>query len=245
MMAVCLATVPLIFLVCVSADLGNNKLSEFCAGHPGIPGSPGNNGMAGTPGRDGREGRDGFPGANGEKGDQGERGYTGPAGTPGNVGMRGERGEKGVKGESLVTYHSAFSAKRADASSFPPTDQPVLFDTVTQNEQGHYSPLTGKFTCAVPGVYYFVVHATVYRISLQFDIMKNGQSVASFFQFYGNWTKPVSLSGGSLVHLEPEDQVWVQVAVPDFSGMYASPKTDSTFTGFLVYSDWHSPAFLG
>ncbi|KAB0389599.1 hypothetical protein E2I00_012130, partial [Balaenoptera physalus] len=71
----------------------------------------------------------------------------------------------------------------------------------------------------VPGVYYFAVHATVYRASLQFDLVKNGE-------------------------LEPKDQVWVQVGVGDYIGIYASIKTDSTFSGFLVYSDWHnSPVF--
>lgn len=96
--------------------------------------------------------------------------------------------------------------------------------------------------CEVPGLYYFAVHATVYRASLQFDIMKNGHSIASFFQYYGNWPKPTSLSGGALVRLEPEDEVWVQVGVGDYIGFYASVKTDSTFTGFLVYSYWHNSA---
>ncbi|KFZ58100.1 Complement C1q tumor necrosis factor-related protein 5, partial [Antrostomus carolinensis] len=77
---------------------------------------------------------------------------------------------------------------------------------------------------------------------LQFDIMKNGQSIASFFQYYGNWPKPTSLSGGALVRLEPEDEVWVQVGVGDYIGFYASVKTDSTFTGFLVYSYWQNSA---
>ncbi|EPQ01766.1 Membrane frizzled-related protein, partial [Myotis brandtii] len=110
--------------------------------------------------------------------------------------------------------------------------------------KGHYDAASGKFTCRVPGVYYFAVHATVYRASLHFDLVKNGESVASFFQFFGGWPKPASLSGGAMVRLEPEDQVWVQVGVGDYVGIYASVKTDSTFSGFLVYSDWHgSPVF--
>lgn len=126
----------------------------------------------------------------------------------------------------------------------PPSDAPLPFDRVLVNEQGHYDATTGKFTCQVPGVYYFAVHATVYRASLQFDLVKNGESIASFFQFFGGWPKPASLSGGAMVRLEPEDQVWVQVGVGDYIGIYASIKTDSTFSGFLVYSDWHnSPVF--
>lgn len=118
----------------------------------------------------------------------------------------------------------------------------VRFDKVVLNEQGDYNPETGRFTCKVPGVYYFAVHATVYRASLQFDLMKNGHVVASYFQFYGNWSKPAALSGGSLLHLVPGDQVWVQMSLGEYNGFYSSAKTDSTFTGFLVYSDWKNSA---
>ncbi|KAI6073193.1 Complement C1q tumor necrosis factor-related protein 5 [Aix galericulata] len=170
------------------------------------------------------------------------RGAPGPRGEPGSPGVDGVHGEKGAQGECAVPPRSAFSAKRSEARSPPPAEQPIRFDVVLANEQGHYDPATGKFTCEVPGLYYFAVHATVYRASLQFDLMKNGQSVASFFQYYGGWPKPTSLSGGALVRLEPEDEVWVQVGVGDYSGFYASVKTDSTFTGFLVYSYWHSSA---
>lgn len=169
-------------------------------------------------------------------------GAPGPRGETGSPGVDGVHGEKGAQGECAVAPRSAFSAKRSESRSPPLADQPIRFDVVLVNEQGHYDPTTGKFTCEVPGLYYFAVHATVYRASLQFDIMKNGHSIASFFQYYGNWPKPTSLSGGALVRLEPEDEVWVQVGVGDYIGFYASVKTDSTFTGFLVYSYWHNSA---
>lgn len=138
---------------------------------------------------------------------------------------------------------SAFSAKLSEGHAVPPAAGLVLhFDKVTLNEQGDYNAETGRFTCRVPGVYYFAVHATVYRASLQFDLMKNGHVVASYFQFYGNWPKPTSLSGGSLLHLIPGDQVWVQTALSEYNGFYSSTKTDSSFTGFLVYSDWKNSA---
>uniref|UniRef100_A0A8C3CJF6 C1q and TNF related 5 n=1 Tax=Cairina moschata TaxID=8855 RepID=A0A8C3CJF6_CAIMO len=225
-----------------SVQLEDNKIPRLCSGQPGIPGTPGLHGGQGLPGRDGRDGRDGAVGLPGEKGEMGPPGAPGPRGEPGNPGVDGVHGEKGAQGECAVPPRSAFSAKRSEARSPPPAEQPIRFDVVLANEQGHYDPATGKFTCEVPGLYYFAVHATVYRASLQFDLMKNGQSVASFFQYYGSWPKPTSLSGGALVRLEPEDEVWVQVGVGDYSGFYASVKTDSTFTGFLVYSYWHGSA---
>ncbi|XP_005988166.1 complement C1q tumor necrosis factor-related protein 5 [Latimeria chalumnae] len=234
----------LLVLVCSSTQIEDNKIPSLCSGQPGIPGSPGAHGNPGLPGRDGRDGRDGMSGLKGEKGELGLPGIPGLRGERGDTGLDGLKGEKGSDGECAVAPKSAFSAKRSEKRTLPLGDEPVQFDIPLVNEQGHYDPETGKFTCQIPGVYYFVIHATVFRASLQFDIMKNGRSVASFFQFYGNWPKPSSLSGGTLLHLVPEDEVWVQVGVGDYTGFYASQKTDSTFSGFLIYSDWHnSPVF--
>ncbi|XP_056139487.1 complement C1q tumor necrosis factor-related protein 5 [Lampris incognitus] len=227
-----------------SHQIDDNKIPpSLCTGHPGIPGSPGVHGSPGQPGRDGRDGRDAAPGEKGEKGDRGDSGESGMRGLMGDRGDPGEKGEKGVAGECAVAPKSAFNAKMSETRTMPITaGEAVCFDKVVLNEQGDYNPETGRFTCKVPGVYYFAVHATVYRASLQFDLMKNGHTVASYFQFYGNWPKPASLSGGSLLHLVPGDQVWIQMALGEYSGIYSSSKTDSTFTGFLVYSDWKNSA---
>ncbi|XP_051895826.1 complement C1q tumor necrosis factor-related protein 5 [Pristis pectinata] len=240
--------ITLFLLFCLlsraSPNSAENVFTGFCPGQPGIPGTPGRNGHPGLAGRDGRNGRDGMPGAPGERGETGKPGLPGPKGEQGDDGMPGQAGEKGVKGDSVISYNSAFSAKRSKTHIFPLTEEPVQFDVVLHNDQHHYNPATGKFTCEIPGLYYFVVHSTVFRTSLQFDIMKNNVTVSSFFQYYANWPKPVSLSGGALIHLDPKDQVWVQVAVGEYNGIYSSTKTDSTFTGFLLYSDWKNAHLL-
>ncbi|XP_072248597.1 complement C1q tumor necrosis factor-related protein 5 [Leuresthes tenuis] len=227
-----------------SSQLEDNKIpASLCTGQPGIPGSPGVHGSAGQPGRDGRDGRDAAPGEKGQKGDTGYQGETGLRGLTGDKGDAGVKGERGQPGECAVAPKSAFSVKLSQGlSSSLNVGETVRFDTIVLNEQGDYNIETGHFTCKVPGVYYFAVHATVYRASLQFDLMKNGHAMASYFQFYGNWPKPASLSGGSLLHLVPGDQVWVQMALSEYNGFYSSSKTDSTFTGFLVYSDWKNSA---
>ncbi|KAG9328735.1 hypothetical protein JZ751_010853 [Albula glossodonta] len=234
----------LILLMTSSNQLEDNKIPSLCSGQPGIPGSPGVHGSPGLPGRDGRDGRDALPAEKGAKGDRGDPGVSGERGYSGDKGAQGEKGERGPPGECAVAPKSAFSAKMADNRSTLLTvvDNAVPFSQIILNEQGDYNPETGRFTCRVPGVYYFTVHATVYRASLQFDLMKNGHVTASYFQFYGNWPKPTSLSGGTLLHLVPGDQVWVQMALGEYSGFYSSSKTDSTFTGFLVYSDWKNSA---
>uniref|UniRef100_A0AAY5KU07 Otolin-1 n=1 Tax=Esox lucius TaxID=8010 RepID=A0AAY5KU07_ESOLU len=233
-----------ILLVHYSHQLDDNKIPpSLCTGHPGIPGTPGMHGGAGQPGRDGRDGRDALPGEKGEKGDIGDPGESGFRGLTGDKGDPGDKGDRGQSGECAVAPKSAFSARLSEGRTTPvAAEDAVRFDAVTLNEQGDYSAETGRFTCKVPGVYYFAVHATVYRASLQFDLMKNGQTAASYFQFYGNWPKPVSLTGGSLLHLIPGDQVWVQMALGEYSGFYSSSKTDSTFSGFLVHSDWKNSA---
>ncbi|RXM94192.1 Complement C1q tumor necrosis factor-related protein 5 [Acipenser ruthenus] len=170
-------------------------------------------------------------------------GMSGPRGDRGDPGQLGEKGEKGQAGECAVAPKSAFSAKLSESRGLPTNvDEALRFDTVLLNEQGHYDPETGRFTCRVPGVYYFAVHATVYRASLQFDVVKNNQVEASFFQYYGNWPKPASLTGGALLHLVPNDQVWIRVGIGEYSGFYSSAKTDSSFSGFLVHSDWKNSA---
>nr|QJA10302.1 C1q and tumor necrosis factor protein 5 [Hypophthalmichthys molitrix] len=233
----------LVIAVHCSNSLEDNKIPSLCTGSPGIPGSPGLHGSPGQPGRDGRDGRDAQPGEKGERGERGEPGQSGVRGLTGDRGDPGEKGERGTPGECAVAPKSAFSAKLSEARTTPlAVGDAVRFDKVILNEQGDYNPETGRFTCRVPGVYYFAVHATVYRSSLQFDLIKNGNTVASYFQIFGNWSKPASLSGGTLVHLIPGDQVWVQMALGEYTGFYSSPKTDSTFTGFLVYSDWKNSA---
>ncbi|KAL7831774.1 hypothetical protein AOLI_G00293220 [Acnodon oligacanthus] len=234
----------LVLLVHYSNPLDDNKIPpSLCTGSPGIPGSPGLHGSPGQPGRDGRDGRDAQPGEKGERGDRGEPGQPGIRGLTGDRGDPGEKGEKGSPGECAVAPKSAFSAKLSETRTTPlVVGDAVRFDKIVLNEQGDYNAETGRFTCRVPGVYYFAVHATVYRSSLQFDLMKNGHTVASYFQIFGNWSKPASLSGGTLLHLIPGDQVWVQMALGEYTGFYSSPKTDSTFTGFLVYSDWKNSA---
>ncbi|KAK1899398.1 Complement C1q tumor necrosis factor-related protein 5 [Dissostichus eleginoides] len=234
----------LLLQVHLSDQLEDNKIPpSLCTGHPGIPGSAGAHGGPGQPGRDGRDGRDAAAGEKGLIGETGDPGETGVRGLTGDRGDNGEKGERGQAGECAVAPKSAFSVKLSEGHALPLTVGDVVrFDQVVINEQSDYNTETGRFTCKVPGVYYFAVHATVYRASLQFDLMKNAHSVASYFQYYGNWPKPASLSGGSLLHLVPGDQVWVQMALSEYNGLYSSTKTDSTFNGFLVYSDWKNSA---
>uniref|UniRef100_A0A8C5MSR0 C1q domain-containing protein n=1 Tax=Leptobrachium leishanense TaxID=445787 RepID=A0A8C5MSR0_9ANUR len=221
--------------VLFSCQIEDNKKSSSCCGAPGIPGVPGTHGNIGIAGRDGRDGRDGAPGANGSQGDQGESEMLGPRGCPGDPGTPGLQGDRGEQGECAVSPRSAFSAKLIESRSPPIPGQPVPFGKILANEQVHYNPETGRFRFVVPGLYYFSLHGTVYRGAVHVQLMKNGIALASFFQ-PADGARPGSLCGGAALHLDPEDEVWVQLG--EYPGLYSSEGTDSVFTGFLIYSDW-------
>ncbi|KFV65008.1 Complement C1q subcomponent subunit B, partial [Dryobates pubescens] len=129
---------------------------------PGIPGTPG---LPGSNGRDGENGPKGEPADRGEQGDPGLPGSPGEAGhrgTPGQRGLPGPRGPPGLPGDHgdyEATLKSAFCAARW-LTSYPRQGQAVRFSRVLANEQGHYESRSGRFTCRLPGIYYFTYHVT-------------------------------------------------------------------------------------
>ncbi|NXN19072.1 C1QB protein, partial [Indicator maculatus] len=129
---------------------------------PGIPGAPG---LPGSNGRDGENGPKGEPGDRGEKGDPGVPGLPGEAGLRGIPGGRGLPGFMGLPGpqgdhgDYKATVKSAFCAARS-LSSYPRQEQAVRFNRVLSNEQEHYDSRSGRFTCRLPGIYYFTYHVT-------------------------------------------------------------------------------------
>ncbi|KAM9189714.1 otolin-1 [Dugong dugon] len=211
-------------------------------GMKGQKGSKGDIGMEGKSGPDGLPGAKGDPGVKGAKGELGPPGLLGPAGPKGelgskgvrgSIGKKGSRGLKGSKGEVAEVTRSAFSA--ALSKPFPPPNIPIKFDKVFYNDQGNYSPVTGKFSCSVPGAYVFSYHITVRgrpaRISL---VAQNKKQFKSRESLYGQEIDQVSLL--VILKLSAGDQVWLEVS-KDWNGVYVSPEDDSTFTGFLLYPE--------
>uniref|UniRef100_A0A8V0YY31 Complement C1q B chain n=1 Tax=Gallus gallus TaxID=9031 RepID=A0A8V0YY31_CHICK len=161
-----------VVLICLAGgQLASATLCKTYGTIPGIPGSPGQPGTNGRDGKNGPKGEQGPPGLveheqdMGEKGDPGEPGYpgkVGPRGLPGSKGLPGPMGPPGPRGDTgdyKVTLKSAFSAART-FSSFPRRDYPIRFDRIITNENRHYENRYGRFTCQVPGVYYFTYHVT-------------------------------------------------------------------------------------
>ncbi|NWS78766.1 C1QC protein, partial [Crotophaga sulcirostris] len=125
-------------------------------GTPGLPGMPG---VPGKDGRDGLKGAKGEPGEPGEPGLQGKTGPIGPPGPPGDPGPIGMPGEPGMPGSYKEKHQSAFSVTR-QTSQHPLKNAPVVFNHIIVNTNNDYDTTTGKFTCKLPGLYYFVFHSS-------------------------------------------------------------------------------------
>ncbi|KAM8939713.1 complement C1q tumor necrosis factor-related protein 7 [Pelodytes ibericus] len=233
-------------------------------GTPGINGAAGPHGRIGLPGRDGRDGRKGENGEKGtaglrgktgplgpigERGDQGESGKKGPQGSPGDkgelgpngpAGPKGDKGQRGITGEpgvckcGNIMLKSAFSV--GITTSYPQERLPILFNKILFSEGDHYSPLTGKFICAIPGIYYFSYDITLANKHLAISLVHNGQyKIKTFDANTGNHDVA---SGSTLIYLKPEDEVWLEIFYTDQNGLFSDPSwADSLFSGFLLYAD--------
>ncbi|KAM6296385.1 complement C1q subcomponent subunit C-like isoform 2-T2 [Aegotheles albertisi] len=233
----CLA-LALLLLNLGSAVTGEGP--HICYGTPGLPGWPG------VPGKDGRDGlkgakgepatpatlgRKGMKGEPGSPGVQGKTGPTGPPGLPGVPGTMGMPGEPGVPGSYKQKHQSAFSVTR-QTSQHPLKNVPVVFNHVITNTNHEYNTTTGKFTCTIPGLYYFVFHSSQ-TANLCVVLYKNSFRMASFCDHNTN-TVQVS-SGGILLQLTVGNQVWLQVN--EYNGMVGIANSDSIFSGFLLFPD--------
>ncbi|XP_066477344.1 complement C1q and tumor necrosis factor-related protein 9A-like [Tiliqua scincoides] len=192
-------------------------------GEIGVQGVIGLRGPTGPMGQVGPKGEIGGPGPKGSKGIQGERGW------------KGDRGEKGNIGRTPVIPRSAFSVALTIATKLPPSNLPIKFDKMMYNGLNHYNPATGKFTCAVSGVYYFTYHITVYSRNVRVALVKNGIRMLHTVDRYQGGEDQAS--GGTILELQEGDQVWLQTHGGEtFNGLYADPDDDTTFTGFLLFS---------
>ncbi|CDQ84585.1 complement C1q and tumor necrosis factor-related protein 9A [Oncorhynchus mykiss] len=212
-------------------------------GLPGIQGPKGDLGPLGPEGQKGEiglQGDRGIQGPLGTPGRPGPKGNLGPPGFKGNIGYRGERGnlgetgEKGEKGDTFFIPKSAFSVGLTEYTKLPPANAPIRFDKVIYNRQDHYDPQTGRFTCVVAGAYYFTYHITVFSRNVKVALVRNGVKVIHTMDNYQS--SEDQAAGGTVLHLEKGDKVWLQVAGGElFNGLFADEDDDTTFSGFLLF----------
>ncbi|XP_053432897.1 complement C1q subcomponent subunit B [Nycticebus coucang] len=212
-------------------------------GIPGIPGAPGSDGQPGTPGIKGEKGLPGLAGDHGEFGEKGDPGLPGnpgkvgpkgPAGPKGAPGLPGAPGPKGESGDYKATQKVAFSALRTINTPLR-RDQPIRFDSVVTNVNNNYEPRNGKFSCKVPGLYYFTYHASS-RGNLCVNLVRGRERMQKVVTFcdYAYSTFQVT-TGGVVLKLDQGESVFLQAT--DKNSLLGIEGANSIFSGFLLFPD--------
>ncbi|CAM5168739.1 unnamed protein product [Eretmochelys imbricata] len=184
------------------------------------------------------------PGGKGDPGRRGKSGIRGPPGPPGPPGPRGPAGEPGRPGPpgpgpggyvpSLYSPRIAFYAGLRK----PHEGYEVLrFDDVVTNVGNYYEPTRGKFTCPLPGIYFFTYHVLMRGgdgTSMWADLMKNGQVRASAIAQDADQNYDYA-SNSVILHLDVGDEVFIKLDGGKVHG--GNTNKYSTFSGFIIYPD--------
>uniref|UniRef100_M3YBP6 Complement C1q like 1 n=1 Tax=Mustela putorius furo TaxID=9669 RepID=M3YBP6_MUSPF len=195
------------------------------AAHPeGPQGKPGRTGKPGPPGPPGDPGP---PGPVGPPGEKGEPGKTGPPGLP---------GAGGSGAISTATYTTVPRVAFYAGLKNPHEGYEVLkFDDVVTNLGNNYDATSGKFTCNIPGTYFFTYHVLMRGgdgTSMWADLCKNGQIRLRVTDADQNYDYA---SNSVILHLDAGDEVFIKLDGGKAHG--GNSNKYSTFSGFIIYSD--------
>ncbi|KAG5212344.1 hypothetical protein R6Z07F_005035 [Ovis aries] len=167
----------------------------------------------------------------GPQGPLGPRGPPGPPGYAGPIGMPGPRGRPGLPGlveKCPPVPQSAFSVKLS--GPFPGPSQPIVFQEVLYNQQDHFNPATGVFTCSVPGVYHFGFDIELFQSAVKVGLMRNGTQIRDKRAEAGDSHEQAS--GSSILELEKGDRVWLESKLDREESEEGT--THTVFYGFLL-----------
>ncbi|XP_062392059.1 complement C1q subcomponent subunit A [Sardina pilchardus] len=234
-------------LVCVVMVLPPGLGQDSCRvqdGKPGEKGIPGREGFSGQKGEKGEpsyfdgegmvRGPKGDQGSKGEPGEIGQKGYTGDLGPQGPSGFPGSKGASSG-GSGIPQNERAGFSVTLTVPDLPPIERPLKFDTVSVNINQDFSTAEGKFTCKIPGIYYFAFHAMSAQ-NICVRMMSDALSVALSFCDYNSRQIKQVVSGGTVLKLSAGQKVWLE----PFKG-YRDKVTPTrskerffVFNGFLV-----------
>ncbi|XP_067310417.1 complement C1q-like protein 3b [Pseudorasbora parva] len=187
----------------------------------------------------------GSKGELGRSGRIGPRGQPGPPGPPGPPGVIGEPGPPGLPGPpgvtgviSAATYSTVpkiafYAGLKKQHEGY----EVLKFDDVVTNLGNHYDPSSGKFTCSIPGIYFFVYHVLMRGgdgTSMWADLCKNNQVRASAIAQDADQNYDYA-SNSVILHLEPGDEIYIKLDGGKAHG--GNNNKYSTFSGFMVYAD--------
>ncbi|XP_010884967.2 complement C1q-like protein 3b [Esox lucius] len=193
-------------------------------------------GPKGEPGRTGKigpRGPLGEPGPPGPVGPPGKRGEPGPPGPPGMPGTNGATSAISAATYNTVPKIAFYAGLKKQHEGY----EVLKFDDVVTNLGNHYDPTTGKFTCSIPGIYFFIYHVLMRGgdgTSMWADLCKNNQVRASAIAQDADQNYDYA-SNSVVLHLEPGDDIYIKLDGGKAHG--GNNNKYSTFSGFIIYAD--------
>ncbi|XP_061563948.1 C1q-related factor-like [Cololabis saira] len=184
-------------------------------------------------------------GTQGKWGRPGKPGPPGPPGEPGPPGPRGPPGDSvdivrtGILGAvSTTTYNTTPRVAFYAGLRNPQEGYDILrFDDVVTNIGGNFEGATGKFTCKIPGTYFFIYNVLMRGgdgTSMWADLIKNGLVRASAIAQDQDQSYDYA-SNSVILHLDAGDEVFIKLDGGKAHG--GNSNKYSTFSGFILYAD--------
>uniref|UniRef100_A0A3Q1I4T6 Complement C1q like 2 n=1 Tax=Acanthochromis polyacanthus TaxID=80966 RepID=A0A3Q1I4T6_9TELE len=178
------------------------------------------------------------PMAQGSRGEPGRPGKPGPRGKLTFPAVTGAAGSENAETDGGNSTGSGFRIAFYVGLKNPHEGYEVLkFDDVITNLGNHYDQSTGKFTCHVPGIYFFTYHVLMRGgdgTSMWADLCKNGQVRASAIAQDADQNYDYA-SNSAVLHLDSGDEVYVKLDGGKAHG--GNNNKYSTFSGFILYPD--------
>ncbi|NXJ72382.1 C1QL4 protein, partial [Rostratula benghalensis] len=202
-----------------------------------------------------------LPGAKGEPGRKGRAGVRGPPGPPGPRGPPGEPGRPGPPGPPgpgpggyIPSFYSPKIAFYAGLRKPHEGYEVLRFDDVVTNVGNYYEPSSGKFTCPLPGIYFFTYHVLMRGgdgTSISSELPPGDGVVGCAGVPEGCCVPPHQVrasaiaqdadqnydyaSNSVILHLDVGDEVFVKLDGGKVHG--GNTNKYSTFSGFIIYPD--------
>ncbi|XP_075407084.1 complement C1q tumor necrosis factor-related protein 6 [Tenrec ecaudatus] len=180
----------------------------------------------------------------GDKGDRGPLGTPGKQGKEGPQGDRGVQGTKGAKGQAgspgspCHVHSSAFSVGRRTALHSSEDFQPLLFDTVFVNPDGHFDLAAGHFAAPLHGLYFFSLNVHSWNFKETYVHVMHNEAAAVILYAQPS-DRSVMQSQSVILALLPGDRVWVRLFKRERDNAIYSDDVDTyiTFSGHLIKAD--------
>ncbi|XP_042190771.1 complement C1q tumor necrosis factor-related protein 4 [Callorhinchus milii] len=114
----------------------------------------------------------------------------------------------------------------------------VTFDKVLVNIGNDFNSGTGRFSCRIPGAYYFAFTVGKYpRKMLSVMLMKTGHEVQAIAYDEHRQKNRKVQSQSIMLQLKAADTVWLHLHGSSKYALYSNMGPYTTFTGYLIYPE--------